>query len=112
MTEVDERVSLWRSAIVLFHQFNRPPFIGPFKQAGFEYVICRDFLTSTGETREPDIVGSGPSGWAVVELTAEPKSKAAKLDSYRGIDALYLGTYGLRVHSIPPDTFAGRRTGG
>lgn len=108
MPDEVERLSLWRSAINLFRQCNRPAFVGPFRRVGFDYVVDREFFTSTKESKTPDIVGSGPSGWAVLELTTGPESKAPQLDSYRLIDPRFLSTYGLQVHSTSPDSFSGR----
>lgn len=103
LPESDYRIVLWRNTIQLFHEYKRPNFVGPFKAAGFNYVVDRPFLTRQGEKRQPDIVASGESGWMVLELTANQKSKELQLNKYRNIDSRYLGTYGLFPHESPPD---------
>ena len=74
LPEPDYRIVLWRNTIQLFHEYRRLNFVGPFKAAGFNYVVDRPFLTRQGEKRQPDIVASGETGWLVLELTTDQKS--------------------------------------
>lgn len=108
LPEQDYRISLWRNTIQLFHEIKKPNFIGPFKAAGFNYVVDRPFLTRQGDSRQPDIIASGETGWLVLELSADKKSKEAQLDKYRAIDPRYLGNYGLFPHESPPDVMSSR----
>lgn len=103
LPEPDYRIALWRNTIQLFHELKKPNFIGPFKAAGFNYVVDRPFMTKLGESRQPDIIASGETGWLVLELSADEKSKEAQLEKYRAIDPRYLGNYGLFPHENPPD---------
>ncbi|MBU4220670.1 MAG: hypothetical protein KKD46_06575 [Euryarchaeota archaeon] len=108
LPEKDYRIALWRNTIQLFHEYKKSNFIGPFKAAGFNYVVDRPFLTRQGESRQPDIISSGETGWLVLELTANQKSKEAQLEKYKTIDSRYLGNYGLYPHESPPDIICSR----
>ncbi|HIE31933.1 MAG TPA: hypothetical protein EYP67_06080 [Methanosarcinales archaeon] len=109
MPEPDDRIVLWRNTIQLFYQYNRPNFVGPFKAAGFRYNVEPLFLSAEqGENLEPDIVASCETGWLILELTTQPKSKEPKLDRYRSIDPRYLNNYGLSVHDGEPDVMTSR----
>jgi len=109
LPERDDRIVLWRNTIQLFYQYNRPGFVGPFRAAGFRYNVEPLFLSSEqGEKLEPDIVASCETGWLILELTTEPKSKEPKLDRYRSIDPRYLNQYGLSVHDGEPDVMTSR----
>ncbi|RZB31378.1 MAG: hypothetical protein AEth_00708 [Candidatus Argoarchaeum ethanivorans] len=109
MPEQGDRIVLWRNTIQLFYQYNRPGFAGPFKAAGFRYNVEPLFLSSEqGEKLEPDIVASCETGWLILELTTEPKSKEPKLDRYRSIDPRYLNQYGLSIHDGEPDVMTSR----
>ncbi len=104
----DDRLTLWRNTIQLFHKYNRPGFVGPFRKAGYRYRIETLMLTRNGDERTPDIVASGPQGWVTLELTTNPSSKEPQLDSYKDIDPRYLSNYGLEMVDQPPDTMSGR----
>ncbi len=109
LPERDDRIVLWRNTIQLFYQYNRPNFVGPFKAAGFGYNIEPLFLSSEqGKDLEPDIVASCETGWLILELTTQPKSKEPKLDRYRSIDPRDLSQYGLSVHDGEPDVMTSR----
>ncbi|CAD6493055.1 MAG: hypothetical protein DIAAKJNI_00438 [Candidatus Argoarchaeum ethanivorans] len=109
MPERDDRIVLWRNTIQLFYQYNRPGFVGPFKAAGFKYNVEPLFLSSEqGANLEPDIVASCETGWLILELTTQPKSKELKLDRYRSIDPRDLSQYGLFVHDGKPDVMTSR----
>lgn len=109
LSKPEYRVVLWRNTIQLFHKYNRPAFIGPFKAAGFNrYIVERFFLDDKGNSCKPDIVSSGDSGWMVLELTANKDSKEQKLGSYQKIDSRYLGTYGLLTPKNNPDIISVR----
>lgn len=108
MHENDSRITLWRNTIQLFHRYNRPPFIGPFKAAGLKYIVERLFLTKEYEEKKPDIVASGERGWMILELTTSSNSKKPKLDKYKTIDSSYLSTYGLPIHKREPDVLSSR----
>jgi len=108
LPELDDRIVLWRNTIQLFHKYNRPDFVGPFKAIGFSYVVERPFLTKQGEEKKPDIVASGESGWMVLELTTQPGSKEPKLDTYKAIDPRYLSEYEHYIHDNAPDILSSR----
>jgi len=109
LPERDDRIVLWRNTIQLFYQYNRPGFVGPFKAAGFRYAVELLFLSSEqGKDLEPDIVASCETGWLILELTTQPKSKEPQLDKYRSIDPRYLNLYGLSVHDDEPDVMISR----
>lgn len=108
MPEPDSRIILWRNTIQLFHEYRRPNFVGPFKAAGFNYVVDRPFLNKQGDERSPDIVASGETGWLVLELTLNQHSKELQLDKYGMIDPRYLATYGLFPHENEPDIISSR----
>lgn len=104
------RLAVWRSAIQLFHEYRRPPFVGPFRKLGFSYRVGALLLTSTGDERTPDVVASSESGWFCLDLTSHAASKATKLSLYLQIDPRYLAQYGLTQHSKPCDVMSGRAT--
>lgn len=108
MPELDDRILLWRNTIQLFHSYNRPDFVGPFKAIGFSYVVERHFLTKQGEERKPDIVASGESGWIILELTTQTGSKEPKLDTYKAIDPRNLNQYVSNTHDSTPDILSSR----
>ena len=109
LPEIDNRIVLWRNTIQLFYQYNRPGFVGPFKAAGFSYNVEPLFLSSEqGANLEPDIVASCETGWLILELTTQPKSKEPKLGRYRSVDPRYLSQYGLSVHDGEPDVMTSR----
>ncbi len=108
MPEHDYRITLWRNTIQLFHERRRPHFVGPFKAAGFNYVVDLPLMTRQGELPKPDIIASGETGWLVMELTADQKSKESKLNNYKTIDPRYLSNYGLPTHDSPPDIICSR----
>lgn len=110
LPEPDYRIALWRNTIQLFHEYKRPKFIGPFKAAGFNYVVDRPFLTKEGDERRPDIVASGETGWLILELTANLHSKQLQLNKYGMIDPRYLASYGLFPHENKPDIISSRQT--
>jgi len=86
-------------------------FVGPFYRAGLsEYVIEAEFPFHEGsETRVPDIIASGPSGWACVELTGKDESKESQLNDYKQLDPRYLSSvHGLPPQSGVPDTLSSR----
>ena len=108
LCETDDRIVLWRNTIQLFHELKKINFVGPFKAAGFSYVVDRPFLTQQGEERKPDIVASGEMGWIVLELTTNQHSKRHQLEKYKTIDSRYLSTYGLFRHDNNPDIMSSR----
>jgi hypothetical protein len=107
------RRELWRNTIQLFHQTERPNFVGPFKAAGIDkYIIeARVLLSGAGEEKKADILASGKSGWLVLELSLDTKSKKNQLESYRNIDPRSLGSHGLPIHKTPPDVMVSRYNG-
>ncbi len=57
LAELDGRIVLWRSTVALFHERNRPKFVGPFRKAGYEYrVETRLSVRRTGEEKIASIV--------------------------------------------------------
>lgn len=105
----DYRIGLWRNTIQLFYQYKKSNFIGPFRAAGFNYIVEPLFLSSEqGNDLEPDIVASGETGWLILELTTEPKSKEPKINRYKSIDSRDLSQYGLNVHDGQPDVMTSR----
>lgn len=108
LPESDYRIALWRNTIQLFHEYKHSNFVGPFKAAGFNYVVDSPFLTKQGDKPKPDIVASGEEGWLVLEITADQKSKESKLDLYQMIDPRYLSNYGLITHKSKPDIISSR----
>lgn len=108
LPESDYRIALWRNTIQLFHEYKRPNFVGPFKAAGFNYVVDRPFLTKQGDERRPDIMASGETGWLILELTANQHSKELQLNKYRLIDSRYLASYGLPPQDSKPDIISSR----
>jgi hypothetical protein len=99
---------LWRNTIQLFHQHNRPKFIGPFKAAKMNYLVECLLMTRNGENKTPDIVASGSSGWLILEITTQPGSKEPKLGSYITIDPRYLAQQCLIYHDSQPDVISSR----
>lgn len=73
-----------------------------------KYIVEALFLTKQLEDRTPDIVGSGESGWLVIEITTYPGSKKPNLLSYLSIDPRYLAQHGLRAHDTQPDVISSR----
>ena len=71
-------------------------------------MVERPFLTKQGEERKLDIVASGDSGWMILELTTQPRSKEPNLDAYKAIDPRYLSEYGLCIHDSTPDVLSSR----
>ncbi len=71
-------------------------------------MVESPFCTKNAEDRTPDLVGSGKSGWLVVEITTQPGSKEPNLRSYMSIDPRYLAQYGLRTHDAQPDVLSSR----
>jgi hypothetical protein len=71
-------------------------------------VIESPFCTKNAEDKTPDLVGSGESGWLVVEITTQPGSKEPNLRSYLSIDPRYLAQYGLHTHEAQPDALSSR----
>jgi hypothetical protein len=110
LEEDDVRIELWRNTIQLFHQYERPRFVGPFKAAGFnEYrVEPLVLLSKTGRDLNPDIIASGKNDWLVLELSFNKKSKKSILDLYKQIDSRDLGQYGLPVHDNEPEIVVSR----
>ncbi len=72
------------------------------------YVVECPFCTKSAEDRTPDLVGSGESGWFVIEITTQPGSKEPNLRSYLSIDPRYLAQYGLLTHEAQPDVLSSR----
>ena len=99
---------LWRNTIQLFHKYNRPEFVGPFKAIGLSYVVERLFLTKNGEERKPDIVASGESGWMVLDLTTQLGSKKPQLETYEAMDPRNLNQYLPNIHASAPDILSSR----
>ena len=108
MPENESRIVLWRNTIQLFHEYRKVNFIGPFKKVGYDYVVDRYFQSRMGEERNPDIVASGESGWAVIELTTSGNSKKEALAKYEKIDPRDLPQYGLYGHDGEPDVISSR----
>lgn len=100
LSEIENRILLWRNTIQLFHSYKSIGFTGPFFQAGFkEYVIEADFPTEgKSEKKTPDIVTSGPSGWVCIELTGKDGSKESQLEEYTHLDPRFLDA----IHGLPP----------
>jgi hypothetical protein len=72
------------------------------------YLIEPRFLTKKGEDKTPDIVGSGKTGWLILEITTQPGSKEPNLRSYLSIDPRYLSQHGLTAHEVQPDVMSSR----
>jgi hypothetical protein len=72
------------------------------------YVIEPLFWTQKGDDKTPDVVGSGLSGWFVIEITTQLGSKEPNLESYLSIDPRYLAQHGLQPQDAPPDVFSRR----
>ncbi len=104
----ENRIVLWRNTIQLFHQHNRPKFVGPFKAANMSYLVEALFWTKKAEDRTPDIVASGKSGWLVLEITTQQGSKEPNLRSYLSIDPRYLSQQSLLAHEGQPDVMSSR----
>jgi hypothetical protein len=106
---LDDRITLWRNALHLFYESRKPPYVGPFKQAGLsKIVIDRPFMTIDSKETYPDIVSSGEDGWVVIEITTRPSSKESQLNSYALINPKNLGLYGLHPHATGPDVICAR----
>lgn len=109
MHKSNSRIKVWRNTIHLFHQYEKPKFVGPFKATGFTYKIEPLFLNSkNGNNIEPDIVASSKNGWLILELTYNKKSKEHNLHRYKSIDPRDLGNYGLREHIVEGDIITSR----
>lgn len=108
LPKFDNRIRLWRNTIQLFHQYNRPKFIGPFKALNYDYRIEPLLQSKDGKEFNPDVLASGESGWFILELTTNQKSKKPKLNLYRAIDPRDLAQYGLTAHEKEPDIISGR----
>ena len=108
MPNIPPRLTLWRNTIYLFHKTTR--FSGPFREAGFEkYRIDSRFLTwQESKERKPDIVSSSSKGTLIIEVTLNPEIKTNQLASYKDIDTLSLGSYGLEPHDTDPDVICSR----
>lgn len=107
----NDRIVLWRNTIQLFHESNKPKFIGPFKAAGFEYAIEKMCVSSDeGKYPTPDIIASSEDGFAVLELTTDNKSsKKYNLKKYECISSRHLHNHGLKKHNNKnPDVFSSR----
>ena len=72
------------------------------------YLVEPRFLTRKGEDRTPDLVGSGRTGWMVLEITTQAGSKEPNLRSYLSIDPRYLNQHGLTSHDGQPDVMSSR----
>ena len=72
------------------------------------YAIEPLLLTNRAEDKTPDIVGSGKSGWLIVEITLNSGSKEPNLQSYSSIDPRFLAQHGLDIHETPPDVISSR----
>lgn len=106
---LDDRITLWRNTLNLFYESIKPPYIGPFKQAGLsKMVVDRPFMTIDSKETHPDIVSSGDNGWVVIEITTHPSSKEDQLNSYKLINPKNLKLYGLDPHTIEPDIICAR----
>jgi hypothetical protein len=109
---------LWRNAIQLFHIYPKLSFTGPFAQAGIrDYVIevnlsyrslKKENDPDAGKMFDPDICASGESGWFVLELTTNTKSKAGKLQKYQYLDCNSLAIYSIPPAQGSPDVMSGR----
>jgi len=73
-----------------------------------DYAIEPLLLTKRAEDKTPDIVGSGKSGWLIVEITLNSGSKEPNLRSYSSIDPRFLAQHGLETHDTPPDVISSR----
>jgi hypothetical protein len=112
----EPRITLWRRAIALFHEFKSAHWTGPFFKAGYRpplpslptYVVCRPFLDGSGRTCEPDIVSACPRSWSVLELTSDPSTKEADLTRYAKMPSTNLTNYGLVGPSSEPIVFSAR----
>lgn len=103
----DERITLWRNAIQLFHRYTN--FVGPFKAAGFDKYLVETLLyTKDGILINPDILSSSNEGWLILELSFSQNSKEYNLDKYKNADPRYLNQYGFKVHSSDPEIISGR----
>jgi hypothetical protein len=72
------------------------------------YLVEALFWTKKAEDRTPDIVGSGKSGWLVIEITTQYGSKEPNLRSYLSIDPRYLAQQGLLAQEGQPDVISSR----
>ena len=109
---------LWRNAIQLFHIYPKLSFVGPFARAGIRDYVIEVNLSyhnwkeqndrDAGKMFDPDICASGESGWIVLELTTNTKSKAGKLEKYRHLDCNSLSIYDIPPARGSPDVLSGR----
>ena len=107
----NDRIILWRNTIQLFHESNKPKFVGPFKASGFNYVIEKQCVSSDGgKYPTPDITASSNDGVAVLELTTDnSKSKKYNLEKYESISTRHLHNHGLKKHDNKvPDVLSSR----
>ena len=107
----DDRIDLWRNTIQLFHMSRKVGFVGPFKAAGFNYVIEKMSVSSNGiNYPKPDILASSNDGFVVLELTTNnSKSKFHVLNDYTSISPQHLHNHGLKNHSNKqPDVISSR----
>lgn len=107
----NDRIILWRNTIQLFHESNKPKFVGPFKAAGFEYAIEKMCVSSdANKYPTPDIIASSDNGVAVLELTNDnKKSKKHALKKYECISSQHLHNHGLKRHeNKQPDVLSSR----
>jgi len=111
LLNLDDRIVLWRNTLQLFYESKKPQYIGPFKKAGLsQIVVDHPFMTTNSDPTKPDIVCSGNSGWAALEITTRPESKEVQLNSYVSIDPRGLGIFGLKIHDTVPDVICSRLT--
>ena len=109
LSNYDQRISLWRNTIQLFHKHNRPEFEGPFFQSGFDYRAEVHISTRPdGNYKNPDLVAASIDSWLILELTFDNISKEAQLNSYRTLDSRDLSVHGLPVIAQAPDLISSR----
>lgn len=113
----NNRMLLWRNAIQLFHIYPKLSFIGPFAEAGIQDYVIEVNLSynwrkkddpDAGKMFDPDICASGESGWLILELTTNTRSKAGKLEKYQHLDCNSLSIYDIPSAQGPPDVLSGR----
>jgi hypothetical protein len=110
LSNYDNRLTLWRNTIQLFHKQVQVNFTGPFFTAGYKnyHVECPLSEQGTGKQRSPDIFVCGQSGWLVVELTFNDESKKGQLDDDKNLDPRSLSQYGCSIYPTAPDTMSSR----
>ncbi len=94
---------LWRNTIILFHDRRKPPFRGPFKEAGYQSFVIEPYLGIDDEDENnPDVVAAKTPEWMIMELTFNAnESKECQLEKYSKVDPRTLSTYGLRGEGEP-----------